>query len=276
LKLLNEQGSDEKAYCIRNVTRIEKPSEFFELLEKTASKVKFSADGLAINDTICTASEEFNSIFKRAFNFRLKEIARMDQKIRNEEVDKLISDLAKDIQAEQPSKFNKLLLIKQLTLKQVNGIITYEEIEELKTKLEQCSKHQKEYFLRSSNDTQLLYDQSRENFKKQLDTFTNARVEHLFYRINTEEVKKRLIEATGQPNFQDYEVRGQKVFSNMKIIDYDQIDSVLNSMGQRADDILKASIKIANDSSFSVKASSLNHIMFIVEILSYEEVIFFL
>ena len=46
------KSSDEKAYFIRNLNKIENPTEFFELIGKTSSSVLCTADGLLINNNI--------------------------------------------------------------------------------------------------------------------------------------------------------------------------------------------------------------------------------
>ena len=71
----NHKTSDEKAYFIRNVNQIENPTEFFELIGKTKSSVKCTADGLNINDKIDISPLAYNEIGSASFNEKINEIA---------------------------------------------------------------------------------------------------------------------------------------------------------------------------------------------------------
>ena len=74
-KILNDhKTSDEKAYFIRNVNKIENPTEFFELIGKTSSTIRCTADGIAINDKIDISPESYNSIGKSVFDQKLNQL----------------------------------------------------------------------------------------------------------------------------------------------------------------------------------------------------------
>lgn len=60
-------ASDQKAYMIRNLNRIKDPTEFFELIKKTKSDVRFTADGLAVNDKIDISPAAYNDIGDAVF-----------------------------------------------------------------------------------------------------------------------------------------------------------------------------------------------------------------
>ena len=76
-KMLKEHASsDQKAYMIRNLNKIENPSEFFELIKKTGSDVTCTADGIVVNNAIDIASEAYNEIGKVVFQDRLEQITR--------------------------------------------------------------------------------------------------------------------------------------------------------------------------------------------------------
>jgi Skp family chaperone for outer membrane proteins len=95
-KMLKEHStSDEKAYMIRNLNKIENRTEFFELIGKTKSSVTCTADGLAINNMIDIAPEAYNDIGKAVFTEKLNLIGKardgfLHEKVM-EEFDKYIS-----------------------------------------------------------------------------------------------------------------------------------------------------------------------------------------
>jgi hypothetical protein len=62
-----ENDSDQRAYVIRNLNRIENRTEFFELVAKDKSTVKFNADRIAINSAIDISPENYNNICKSVF-----------------------------------------------------------------------------------------------------------------------------------------------------------------------------------------------------------------
>ncbi len=76
--LEKHETSDEKAYLIRNVNKIENPTEFFELISKTSSTVICTADGLVVNHNIELSPLAYNEIGKQMFNDRLNQISNAD------------------------------------------------------------------------------------------------------------------------------------------------------------------------------------------------------
>lgn len=73
---MDDQGktSDQKAYMIRNLIQIEDPTEFFELIKKTGSTVRFTADGLNVNDKIDISPRAYNDIGKTVLLDKLNQI----------------------------------------------------------------------------------------------------------------------------------------------------------------------------------------------------------
>jgi hypothetical protein len=196
----------------------------------------------------------------------------------NKEFDKMFEDIGRaGTRPEQRQDFDRL---KELSQKKIDGTITPEETIELNEKREQCAKHRKEYLFSSSKrdlpentkENEREYNRQKEEFKKDINTFTNAKNERLCYRITVEEVKQRLIDATGQQIFEDYEVNGQRIFQNMKLNDFDRIDRVLTPLGSRGNDILRASLAVANDPNFQGNPNSPNDIMSIAEAMNLEDV----
>jgi hypothetical protein len=96
--------SDEKAYFIRNVTKINNPSEFFELIGKTGSTVKCTSDGMAINHNIDISPLAYNeigsSVFYDKFN-ELKKISDLHKRVGE--------NFASNVPAERQEEFKNAL-----------------------------------------------------------------------------------------------------------------------------------------------------------------------
>jgi hypothetical protein len=101
--LKNHKSSDEKAYFIRNVQKIDDPSEFFELIHKTGSTVICTADGIAVNGNIDMSPLNYNEMFKSAFNIQMDTLAKTNI------VDDVAKDFIKDVPESKQAMFEESL-----------------------------------------------------------------------------------------------------------------------------------------------------------------------
>ncbi|CAM4827068.1 unnamed protein product [Rotaria magnacalcarata] len=76
--LAEHSTSDQKAYMIRNLNKIENPTEFFELIRKTRSTVTCTADGLTVNNMIDISPLSYNDIGKAVFIEKFNQISKSE------------------------------------------------------------------------------------------------------------------------------------------------------------------------------------------------------
>ena len=340
-KMVKEHAtSDQKAYTIRNLNKIENPSEFFELINKTGSDVTCTADGIVVNNAIDIASEAYNEIGKVVFQDRLTQITRyqksaLHESLRQEfgqyipserkedfetrlkdiesyssnerrtemrnlveefngnasvtgeafdtswnkvegalqsNIDKQITKMINNLQqgstgVEQKKDFDDL---KKLATKKINSGITAEEKQQLEQLADKCSQHRKQHFFQSSadhrNDADTL--ENRTAFKNDIKTFTNGQNERLCYRIDVNEVKSKLQTIFQQPNIEDVTINGQRIFSNMKIGDYDRLNRVFKTYGSNAENLMRAAKNIANDPNFAGQVNTPHDMVSITEAIN--------
>lgn len=319
------ETSDKKAYMIRNVNQIKNPTEFFELAGKTASDVKFTADGMVFNGNIEISPKMYNQIGTTFFSEKLDQMSKTHpgdiieetvpegkkaefkkgmeevkklppeqqqeatkkligelrgspfsesesrkfdaiyEQVKSEiksSIDKLVEDFREGTTPDQQKDFDRL---KELNQKQFDGTLTPDERQQLDEQMAKCARHRKEYFMNSAKASDNLLENDPEKFREQVRTFTNAQNEGLCYRIDIEDAKKKLIEATGRTDFENATVKGEKIFANMKTSDYDRFNRATNTPEKAK--LLEAAIEMANDKDFNGKLNSPNEIIALTEAL---------
>jgi hypothetical protein len=115
--------------------------------------------------------------------------------------------------------------------------------------------------------------ETNKSFKNGIKTFTNGQNERLCYFIDVDQVKSNLQHIYEQPNVEDITVNGKKIFSNMKISEYDRLNRVLNDYGPNGKDLVTAATKLANDPDFNGKVNTPHDIASITEAISTNMVI---
>ena len=143
--------------------------------------------------------------------------------------------------------------LKNLSQRKVDGTILPEEEERLKNQIEKCARHRKEHFFQSSADHREGQPNRTDDatFKRDIRTFTNGQNERLCYRIDIEHVKTELTAIYGAANVNDINVRGQHIFNNMKIGEYDRLNRVMNEYGENSRHLLQGATNIANDQNLN-------------------------
>lgn len=100
-------SSDERAYLIRNLNQIEDRTEFFELIQKTNSTVKCTADGLTINDKIDQLSPQaYNEIGRAAFQGKVNQLENSKESITEKNISK---QFRQSVPAAQREEFDRRL-----------------------------------------------------------------------------------------------------------------------------------------------------------------------
>jgi hypothetical protein len=110
------------------------------------------------------------------------------------------------------------------------------------------------------------------SFKDKIDTFTNGRNERLCYRYSVEEVKQNLRQLTGIDNFENFEVRGTRVFEDMKLSGYDRLNRVMKTYGKTNEDLFKTAIRMANDPLLRADIKNASDLVSIAEYINRETV----
>lgn len=320
------ETSDEKAYMIRNVNQIKNPTEFFELASKTATDVKFTADGMVFNGNIQMSPLMYNQIGTTFFSEKIDQISKLNpgetfegevpegkraefkkgmedvKKLPPEEqkeatkkligelrggelneresqefdakyekaksdikssIDTLVEEFGEGTTPEQKADFDKL---KELNQKRADGVtLSPDEQRQLDEQMAKCARHRKEYFMSSSKAGDLSDSTEREKFRERVKTFTSAQNEGLCYRIDVEDAKKKLMEATGRTDFNNATVGGKNIFANMTTSDYDRLNRATNTPEKAK--LLEAAIEMANDKEFKGKITSPSDIAALAETL---------
>ncbi len=102
--------------------------------------------------------------------------------------------------------------------------------------------------------------ETNKSYKTGIHTFTNGQNERLCYRIDVDQVKNNLQHIYEQPNVEDITVNGKKIYSNMKIGEYDRLNRVLKDYGSNGKDLVTAATKLANDPAFAGKVNTAHDI----------------
>lgn len=138
--LANHKSSDEKAYFIRNLNKIENPTEFFELIGKTSSSVVCTADGLSINNNIVISPLAYNEICRAVFNDKLNQLLKF-----NDLPKRVGAEFMNEIPPEKQEEFKK-------GLEKIKDLPKNEQKEATKTLINQHSGQNKTESFDSSWD----------------------------------------------------------------------------------------------------------------------------
>ena len=167
-----------------------------------------------------------------------------------ERMEKYIANLLNDFSIESNFSFEdpNLDRLKELIEMNFHTTLTDDQQLELDEKIKIVSKYRKKFFFQSSKHA-IENDSNKKGFKMDVTTFnTNERFCYFKDIENAKEFLKRDI--VEMSNFEEYQVKGEYIFKNIKLHEADRLNRVHLEFGTQTKSLLKAALNLALDKDF--------------------------
>ena len=213
----HSSSSDEKAYLIRNLNQIEDRTEFFELIKKTGSEVKCTADGLSIDDKHPISPRSYNEIGRAVLLDKLNQIEQSKESILHKN---LMNQFENEVPAQNREEFERRLEdIKSLPADQQK-----EAIKQLIVELKDADKLDDQRFNAAWSQVQEGCDTDMDEQMAKIDKFNQAEnAKEAFLQKNIMKEFRNEIPRDKQNDFQEE-------FKEIKLLPADQQKDALQQL----------------------------------------------